>query len=224
MSKLTALARHTSSAQEDYLKALYGLGAVEAAVPPSRLARELDVSPASVTDMLAKLAVLGLVTHDRAHGARLTPTGRGVALEMVRHHRLLEAYLVQALGYRWDEVHDEADRLEHCISEGLEQRMFQALGGPSFDPHGDPIPSTRGSLPREHDRCLLACKAGDRVRLSRVSDREPEKLRALRALGLELGTAFEVVGESRWEGPLELRLNQRLVQVPLGLARIAFVH
>src|SRR2546421_5916639 len=149
MPKLEAGHRRTSAAQEDYLKALFRIsGGAETVVPNARLAEEMGVSPGSVSEMLGKLATLGLIVHDPYRGGRLTPDGLKVAVEMIRHHRLIETYLVRALGYGWDEVHEEADRLEHSISELLEERMWQALGQPAFDPHGDPIPPPAGPMAR----------------------------------------------------------------------------
>jgi DtxR family Mn-dependent transcriptional regulator len=220
-----------SPAQEDYLKALYQLGDEAEAVSTSELAAWLDVSPASATEMLGKLALLGLASHDRYHGARLTPEGRRAALEMIRHHRLLEMYLAEALGYRWDEVHDEAERLEHFISEQMEERIFAALGRPSLDPHGDPIPTLRGGLPRRRHRSLDGCRAGERLRITRVSDRDPEKLRELERMGVTLGAEVDVLRESRFEGPIEISVRPAARrrpavhrQVPLGLARVVFLE
>ncbi|MGH7861785.1 MAG: metal-dependent transcriptional regulator [Candidatus Dormibacteraceae bacterium] len=216
-------ARPTSAAQEDYLKALYRLTA-ESAVPTSVLAAELGVRPASASEMLSKLSELDLVSHDPYRGARLTTRGITVALEVVRHHRILETYLVVALGYAWDEVHAEADRLEHAISEQLETRMWEALGRPAFDPHGDPIPALDGTLRLRHEQALSALGSGSSRRVSRISDRDPEKLRAIEVLGLLPGTAVEVVRESVWEGPIEITVADRKVLVPLGLAREIFLE
>lgn len=212
-----------STSQEDYLKALYHLGASEEPVQTSVVAARLGVSSPSVTEMLNKLALQSLVAHDRYHGTRLTPMGVGMALEMVRHHRLLEMYLTKVLGYTWDEVHEEAEHLEHAISERLEDKMFAALGKPDFDPHGDPIPTLDGRLLREKYRALTECASGDKVTVRRVSDREPDKLRALAAMGLTLGARLEVIGESRFEGPIEVRTRVGRKSVALGLARAVFV-
>jgi len=217
-------ARRTSKAQEDYLKAIYQLGGSLEPVPTSRLAQELNLSAASISEMLDKLDSLGLVDHNPYRRARLTGEGETLALEMVRHHRLLETYLVNALGYGWDEVHEEADRLEHAISERLEERMWTALGRPRVDPHGDPIPTADGRLSARALRPLVACEAGERVVLERVSDRDPEKLRAISALGLNPGARVRVVAASRWEGPILLALGKRRLEVPLGLARALFVE
>ena len=216
--------RRTSKAHEYYLKAIYQLGGSEEAVPTSRLAEELRLSPASISEMLDKLDSLGLVDHNPYRGVRLAAEGEALALEMVRHHRLLETYLVNALGYGWDEVHEEADRLEHAISERLEERMWTALGRPRVDPHGDPIPTPDGRLSPRGLRSLVSCSGGERVVVERVSDRDPEKLRAISALGLEPGTRVRVVAESRWEGPILLALGKRRLEVPLGLARALFVE
>ena len=223
MPKTAHQARPTSTSQEDYLKAMYQLGGSTEPVPTSRLAQELKVSAAATSEMYVKLAALDLIVHDAGHGARLTVSGEALALEMVRHHRLLETYLVHALGYTWDEVHEEADRLEHSISERLEERMAAALGEPQVDPHGDPIPTADGRLAARGSRPLTSCLAGDSVLLERVSDRDPEKLRAISALGLEPGVVLEVVAVSPWEGPIEVRAAGVALQVPLGLARAMFV-
>jgi DtxR family Mn-dependent transcriptional regulator len=215
--------RRTSQAQEDYLKALYGLGGSKEPVATSRLAQELNVSSASTSEMLVKLAALHLVLHDPYRGSRLTGDGQALALEIVRHHRLLETFLVQVLGYSWDEVHEEADRLEHAISERLEERMWTTLGRPEADPHGDPIPTVDGRFEPRGLRSLTECAAGERVVLERASDRDPEKLRALSALGLNPGAHLLVLAESRWEGPIQLGLGRRSLDLPLGLARALFV-
>ena len=214
-----------STAQEDYLKALEQAGAGDTPVSTSDLSTRLGVSPASVAEMLGRLAGMGLVAHDRYRGARLTASGRVVALEMIRHHRLLEMYLAEALGYEWDEVHDEAERLEHVISERMEERIFLLLGRPDVDPHGDPIPSRSGDYSARRHRPLTEAVRGDRLYVRRVSDRDPGKLRELARLGLRLGAVLEVVRESEYEGPISVRVGDRTraVAVPLGLARVVYV-
>jgi DtxR family Mn-dependent transcriptional regulator len=217
--------RRTSAVQEDYLKALFRIsGGAETVVPNARLAEEMGVSPGSVSEMLGKLALLGFIIHDPYRGARLTPDGLKVAVEMIRHHRLIETYLVRALGYGWDEVHEEADRLEHSISELLEERMWQALGQPAFDPHGDPIPAPDGTLVQQHTLPLQSVTAGSQVRVSRISDRDPAKLRAVERLGLTPGRQVLVVEESLWEGPIVVSLDGSRIAVPLGLARAIHVE
>lgn len=216
--------RRLTHAQEDYLKSLYQLGGATDSVGTSRLAADLGVSAASATEMLGKLATLGLVAHDRYRGASLTIEGRAVALEMVRHHRLLEVYLTSKLGYGWDEVHDEAERLEHVISERMEERIFRALGEPDIDCHGDPIPTLGGEVAPAASRSLVEVRVGERVRVGRVSDRDPGKLRRLEQLGIRLGTELEVVAESEYEGPIHVRVGGRRRQVPLGVARVVFIQ
>jgi DtxR family Mn-dependent transcriptional regulator len=212
-----------SQSQEDYLKALYQLRTDDRPVTTSELAERLTVSAASATEMLGKLAALGLVDHDRYRGANLTAAGDAVALEMIRHHRLLEIFLTRALGYRWDEVHEEAERLEHHISERLEERIFDSLGRPDIDPHGDPIPTLEGEMPSERYRTLDECRQGEKLEVRRVSDRDPDKLRALELLGLRLGAVVEIVRESVYEGPVVVKVGGRRRQVPLGLARAVYL-
>ena len=221
MPKFSPGLRQTSAIQEDYLKALHRLsgGDENVVVPTSQLAEELRVTPGSVSEMLGKLASLKLVTHYPYRGARLTRPGLDIAVEMIRHHRLIETYLVQALGYRWDEVHAEADRLEHSISELLEERMWQALGQPAFDPHGDPIPTPDGRIAQGATMPLQEAPQGAPIRISRISDRDAEKLRAVERLGLLPGVRAQVEEVSVWEGPVMLRVGGSLVPVPLGLAR-----
>ena len=215
--------RRLSQAQEDYLKALYQLGGSQGSVSTSQVAERVGVSAASATEMITKLAGLGLVVHDRYRGVALTPNGLAVALEMVRHHRLLEMYLTRKLGYTWDEVHEEAELLEHVISERMEERIFLALGRPDVDCHGDPIPTPEGEIVSTDYRSLVEAQAGERVQVRRVSDREPGKLRALEKLGLRLGAELVVLAESEYEGPIEVRVAGRRRQVPLGVARAVFV-
>jgi DtxR family Mn-dependent transcriptional regulator len=215
--------RRLTSSQEDYLKSLYKLGGALEAVGTSQVAERMGVSAAAVTEMLTRLAAQGLVAHDRYRGATLTPEGRTLALEIMRHHRLLEVYLARKLGYRWDEVHDEAELLEHVISERMEQRMFELLGRPEVDCHGDPIPSLEGELAVTRYRSLLEARAGERLRVRRVSDDDPGRLRALERLGLRLGAQVEVLAESEYEGPIEVRVGGRRRRVPLGVARGVFV-
>src|SRR6266567_6840612 len=210
--------------QEDYLKALYLLGGDERPVPTRDLAQRLGISSPSVSEMVTRLSAQGLVGHDRYRGQQLTPEGRKVALELVRHHRLLEMFLVQVLGYRWDEVHDEAERLEHVISERMEQRIFELLGRPELDPHGHAIPTLSGKVKPPSDRALSQCKAGERVSVQGVSDEDPGKLRELERRGFMPGTRIAVLAGSEYEGPIEVRVRGRRESVPLGLARTIFVR
>src|SRR5438876_5285124 len=174
--------------QEDYLKALYLLGGDQRPVPTRDLAHRLSISSPSVSEMVTRLNAQGLVEHDRYRGQRLTGEGRKIALELVRHHRLLEMFLVQVLGYSWDEVHDEAERLEHVISERMEQRIFELLGRPELDPHGHAIPSLAGKVRPLSDRALSECHLGEKVVVQGVSDDDPGRLRELDRRGLLPGT------------------------------------
>src|SRR2546421_7231140 len=170
MPKVQSTTRPTSTAQEDYLKALHRLsgGDRRLVVSTSQLAEELGVNPGSVSEMLGKLATLRLITHDPYRGARLTPAGLAIAVEMIRHHRLIETYLVQALGYRWDEGHGEADRLEHSISELREERMWPALGQPAVDPHGGSLPTPASQVAHRATRSPQRPTRGRHLPIGRI--------------------------------------------------------
>jgi DtxR family transcriptional regulator, Mn-dependent transcriptional regulator len=200
-------AARPSPAAEDYLKAVYLLRTEDpaAAVTVQRLAERLKVSGPSVTNMAKRLAELGLLRHEPYRGVGLTPAGERVALEVVRHHRLLEQYLVEALGYGWDEVHEEADRLEHHISEAMEARMAAALGNPTADPHGDPIPGVDGSVPRVAEARLPDLPPGGRGVVRRAADQDPERLRYLDRLGIRPGAAITLLEAHPFDGPLRIR-------------------
>ena len=179
-------------AMEDYLKAIYRIEQDGHPATTPRLAEEMDLSGASVSNMVKRLNDLKLLVHSPYHGVRLTPSGSAVALEVIRHHRLLELYLSQALGFEIDQVHQEADRLEHHVSEELETRMERALGFPEFDPHGHPIPSRNGAIPMIADIMLSDLPPGRPGIVSRVSDRDPEHLRQIDHLGIRPGTRITV--------------------------------
>jgi DtxR family Mn-dependent transcriptional regulator len=183
-----------SESQEDYLKQIFLLGDGAQSVSTQALADRLQVRPASVTGMVNRLALLGLVDHERYRGVRLTDSGRQVALEILRHHRLLETYLARALGYSWDQVHDEAERLEHVISERFEARIAEALGHPTHDPHGDPIPDSTLAMPRTTDaRRLASLTAGSSGCLARVSAQDRDSLNLLARLGLVPDVRVDVI-------------------------------
>lgn len=183
-------------AMEDYLKAIYTLQQEGDAVTTQRLAAELGFSGASVTNMVKRLNDLNLLVHLPYRGVSLTPAGNAVALEVIRHHRLLELYLSRALGFDIAQVHEEADRLEHHVSEELEARMEAALGFPEFDPHGHPIPTRSGTLPSRPDVLLADLQAGQAATVSRVSDRDPDLLRQLNTWGIRPGVAITLVEQS----------------------------
>jgi DtxR family transcriptional regulator, Mn-dependent transcriptional regulator len=195
-----------TEAVQDYLKAVWKLGRDEPA-STSAIAEELGVSAASATAMLKRLDALGLVEHERYHGARLTPAGERIALEVVRHHRLLELYLMEHLGLGWDEVHAEAERLEHHLSEELEARIDAALGHPTRDPHGDPIPSPELVLAPEEPRCLGDVDSGDVAIVRRVPDSDPALLRYLAELGLVPEREVRIVERAPFDGPVTIEVE-----------------
>lgn len=219
----TGIREAFTRAQEDYLKALYLLGGDRRPVPTRELAQRLGISSPSVSEMVTRLTAQGLVEHDRYRGQQLTREGRKVAVELVRHHRLLEMFLVKVLGYSWDEVHDEAERLEHVISERMEQRIFELLGRPELDPHGHAIPTLQGSVKAVSQRALSEARVGEKLTVQGVSDEDPGKLRELERRGLVPGARLAVIGASEFEGPIEVRIRGRRESVPLGLARNVFV-
>ena len=197
---------HTS-AVEDYLKAVYEVGRNQEKVTTPALAARLGVSPASVTGMVKKLAEMKLVTHKRYHGVALTQAGRRIAIEVIRHHRLVETYLHEALGVPWDQVHAEAEKWEHVLSEDLEARMDEALGHPTNDPHGSPIPTATLELVEPDWPPLAGLDAGKKVVVAEVSDDDPELLRYVGGLGLYPGTTLEVVSAAPYtDGPVTVRL------------------
>ena len=213
-----------TQAQQDYLKALYHLEGDRRPVPTNELAHKLRISAASVSEMVVRLSERGLVSHDRYHGQQLTDEGRTMALELVRHHRLLEMFLVQVLGYHLDEVHEEAERLEHVISERMEERIFELLGRPELDPHGHAIPSREGKVLAVSTRPLSECGPGDEVIVRVVSDDDSTLLRELERRGMMPGIRLSVVAGTEYESPIEAQLGRRRVSVPLGLAREIFVE
>ncbi|HGY08613.1 MAG TPA: metal-dependent transcriptional regulator [Oceanithermus profundus] len=206
---------HLSEAQEDYLKQIHLL-AEEGAVTTQALAERLAVRPASVTGMLKKLAALGLVEYAPYRGVRLTEAGRAVALEVLRHHRLIETYLAEALGYGWDEVHDEAERLEHHISEAFEARIAEWLGHPERDPHGDPIPTPHLTWPTDPAGRIHESAPG-RYRLVRVRAQDEGTLALLSRLGLVPGACFQVLEQG--DAGVRIELEGARYLLPLGLAR-----
>ena len=195
-----------SESAQDYLKAIWKLER-SGDMSTSALAESLGVAPASATAMLKKLATLGLVVHERYHGATLTPAGERMALEVVRHHRLLELYLMEALGLTWDQVHQEAERLEHHLSDELEAAIDQALGYPTRDPHGDPIPSPELLLVRDELVCLSDIEAGNMTVVRRVPDADPELLRYLASLGLVPAEEVTVVEQAPFDGPVTVEVR-----------------
>src|SRR5436305_590726 len=196
-----------SPAIEDYAKAIYALERRDGTVSTNALAERLGVTPGSASGMVKRLGELGLVEHRPYHGVSLTEDGRRVALEVMRHHRLLELYLVQSLGVPWDRVHQEAEVLEHVLSEDLEELIAAALGDPTHDPHGDPIPTRELTIEEGATESLQSLEPGTRGRLARVSDSDPEMLRFLADRGTAPGDHLEVVEKQPFDGPLFVRFG-----------------
>jgi len=206
---------------EDYVKAIYKAQLAASDVTTHQIAERVGVSAPAVSKMLHRLAALNLITHTRYMGVQLTPAGEKVALEIVRHHRLLELYLVQALGYTWDNVHDEAERLEHHISEEFEERIDAFLGYPQTCPHGDPIPGRDGTVNTVQDRALSTQIMPAPLTIRRVSDRDASLLRHLKALGLLPGTAIEFLEQEPFGGAFLVRVGDEVVRVsPLAAGQI----
>ncbi|CAN5580592.1 metal-dependent transcriptional regulator [soil metagenome] len=199
---------HRSPVVEDYAKAIYSLGQEGAAtVATSALAERLEVTPGSVSAMVRKLDELGLAEHTPYRGVRLTADGRRVALEVIRHHRLLELFLSEILEVPWDRVHAEAEVLEHVLSSELEQIIAAKLGDPTHDPHGDPIPSADFSIEELDTRSLDELNVGEAGLFARVSDSDPDMLRYLAERSIRPGERFEVLDRQPFGGPLTVRFE-----------------
>lgn len=215
-----------STSIQDYLKRIYEL--TECGLPASTndLARELDIKPASVTGMIQKLAAEkpAMVEYHKHQGVTLTPTGKRAALEVIRHHRLLEAWLVQTLGYSWDEVHEEAERLEHVISEDFERRIAAALGNPTRDPHGELIPTEDLNMPVDDTTPLSSLRPNQTATIQRVSAQDPNLLRHLDSLGLTPGIQIEVTGYSSFDNNLTVKVGKTLNVLGLNITTKIFVE
>jgi DtxR family transcriptional regulator, Mn-dependent transcriptional regulator len=211
------------AAVQDYVKIIYKLSHSEQRCTPSLVAGRAGVSPAAVTKMLKRLQELKLVLYTRSQEIQLTPSGEKVALEIIRHHRLLEAYLTEALGYTWDQVDHEADRLEHVISEEFEDKIDELLGFPTRDPHGDPIPTKDGRLDHVLHGTLGEMVPGEAGVVRRVTDKDPEMLRYMGVLGLYPDTAIEMVSKEPYGGPLRVRIRGAVHAIGRELAENIFV-
>jgi DtxR family Mn-dependent transcriptional regulator len=195
-----------SVAVQDYAKAIYSLqGRSDLPVSTSAIADRLGVSAASTSAMVKRLESLGLAKHEPYHGVLLTPAGERVALEVIRHHRLLELYLAEALGMPWDRVHEEAEVLEHAISPELSALIAEKLGNPTHDPHGDPIPTAEGEIEEGSSQALSDLLPGAKGIFVRVSDSDPEMLRYLSERGIAPGDHLEVLERQPFDGPLIVR-------------------
>ncbi len=194
---------------EDYLKAIYRLTASGEPASTTDLAAVLELAPASVSGMLRRLADQNLVSHQLYRGVTLAREGRRIALRMLRRHRLIEAYLVAHLGYTWDTVHEEAERLEHAVSDTLVERMAKLLGDPREDPHGDPIPGPDGSLAEVIYIPLAELEVGSDVEIRRVNTSQPDRLRYISGTGLVPGTRVRVLAREPFRGPIRVRAGRR---------------
>ncbi len=208
---------------EDYLKTIYQLTTSSDRVSTSRLASTMDCSAASVTSMLQKLSELKLVQYTPYRGVVLTRAGSKIALEIIRHHRLIELYLSEVLGFSWDRVHDEAERLEHVISEEFEEKIDQVLGYPTKDPHGDPIPTRDGEINAEVSRPLWEIPIGKSVKVHRVSDRNSEVLRYLASVGIYPNVTVSIKKRSPFNGPIQIEMGDKEQSLSKELARQIYV-
>ena len=214
-----------SQAVEDYLKAIYKLqeSGEKDAVATTDIARAMDVSSASVTNMVKRIAQMGLAEYQSYRGVTLTPAGVKIALEIIRHHRLLELYLKEVMGYSWDKLHEEAEHLEHHISEEFEARIEEMLGYPTRDPHGDPIPTRVGEIAQIASDPLADAEVAQRVVVQRVADDDAELLHYLEAMGLLPGAKLCVLAKAPFKGPLTLSLEGAEQIIGYEVARKVFV-
>jgi DtxR family Mn-dependent transcriptional regulator len=208
---------------EDYLKTIYLLHERAGAATTTGIASVLEVTPASVTGMVKKLAELKLVRHTPYQGVELTKSGEKIALEMVRHHRLLELFLTEALGYSWDEVHAEADVLEHVISEEFEDRIAARLGNPTIDPHGDPIPAKDGTIAVVKERALLVMQPGESAQITHINDANAEMLRYAASVGLTPATRLTLIEAEPFGGSLRVKIGKAEKAIGRELAAQVFV-
>ena len=208
---------------EDYLKAIWALQQIEAPVSTSRIAERLGLTAAAVTAMVKRLAENGLLRHEPYYGVRLTPAGELASLRIIRRHRVLELFLTEKLGYEWDRVHDEAERLEHAASDELIERLARLLGEPERDPHGSAIPTAEGEVDRAVYPTLADLSPGETVRIVEVGVHEPEQLRYLGSLDLYPGTCVEVVASAPFDGPISLQVNGESRVLSRALARQLYV-
>ena len=209
---------------EDYLKVIFELESAAGVAGTNEIAAELGFAPASVSGMVRRLAEQGLITHERYRGVKLTKAGRRAALRTIRRHRVIEAYLAKALGYPWDRVHDEAERLEHAASDELIDRMAAAIGEPRTDPHGAPIPTRDGLLADPPLVGLGEVPVGSRVSIERVGDRDAEQLRYLAEVGITPGRVVQVLSRAPFDGPIELRVGRATRSIGPALAKQILVQ
>ncbi len=207
-----------SQSVEDYLKVIYVLESEGSGATTNNIAEMMEVSSASVTNMLKRLAGLNLIEHKSYKGAKLTDAGRKIALEILRHHRLLELYLKEIMGYSWDEVHDEAEKLEHHISEQFEDKIAELLNHPTHDPHGDPIPSKDGVMPEMASLALTEADIEQQYVIGRVKDQDPELLRYLEKIGLLPGAKIKLLEKAPFDGPIRVILEEEEKTIGYNIA------
>ncbi|TVP97780.1 MAG: metal-dependent transcriptional regulator [Balneolaceae bacterium] len=215
-----------SQSVEDYLKAIYKLQGEKgegSGVSTSQLAKKMEVANASVTNMLKRLSEMGLVNYESYYGTSLTESGKKIALEMIRHHRLLELYLKEMLGYSWDEVHEEAEKLEHHISEQFEDKIAEMLNHPTVDPHGDPIPTKDGKMPSIRSIKLSKVEEGIPLIIKRVKNQSPELLRYLEKQGLIPGVKVEVISKEPFNGPIKIKVEEQTTTIGFSIADDIYV-
>ena len=205
-------------ATQDYLKVIHKLSRDSKAVSTNAIADRLDVSQASVTAMLKKMSEVKLITYTPYYGVNLTEPGRKIALEIIRHHRLLELYLFEALGYSWDTVHEEAEKLEHVISEEFEERIVHFLDNPTIDPHGAPIPTKDGKIRERMLVPLTDAEAGQKVRVERVSDSDSEMLRYMEKIGVLPEVEMDVLDKAPFRGPLHIKIGEKQIHMGENLS------
>ncbi len=209
---------------EDYLKVIYEIEQSGTPAGTNDIATQLGVAPASVSGMLLRLARLGLVKVERYRGARLTPHGRQIALQLLRRHRIIESYLHTRLGFGWDDVHGEAERLEHAASAELVERMAEALGNPTADPHGAPIPTAAGRVDERRLSTIADLPLRATARVARMSDRDPAFLRYLAELGILPGTMVKIIAREPFGGPIELTIGRAKRLVGAEVAARVYVE
>jgi DtxR family Mn-dependent transcriptional regulator len=213
-----------STTTEDYIKRIYTLQIAKGSATTSAIANALSVSDASANDMMKRLSEHGIVKYFPRKGVQLTKKGKSIALKLVRRHRLWEMFLHKFLGYAWDEIHDEAEQLEHVTSDALEERIDKALGYPTVDPHGDPIPTVEGELPNILYTTLDKCSINFSGMIIRVSDESPEALQYFKKAGLELNTKFEIIERITFDGSIIIKANNKIIALSQKLAQCIFTQ
>ncbi len=212
-----------SQSVEDYLKAIYVLETEGEGATTNNIAEVLSVSSASVTNMLKKLSKLKLINHKSYRGAELTKAGEKIALEIIRHHRLLELYLKEMMGYSWDQVHEEAEKLEHHISEQFEDKIAELLNDPTHDPHGDPIPSKDGIVPEMASLAITDAEENQPYIIGRVKDQDPELLRYLEKNGILPGVKVTILEKAPFKGPVKIKLEDKETTIGNSVAKDVFL-